>query len=165
MKFSILIACTCTLLMISCKSDGTKQDIHKETTSKDFSLSEFMVDNWETTEISIAMPTANGKDSTVVFNDDFSNPSAVRAQSTYFPDNHFAAWYVSDGEKVGYTEGSWSTKDDLLTVEYTYSNRKVNPTYKVEVIDEGFKATSIYDWDGDGAVDDTLVMKTKRIDL
>ena len=129
------------------------------------SLNDFMIGNWQTEYIKIEMPTVNKTDSTSVFEDDFSKPNIGRAQSTYKNDGTFSAWCKQpDGKKVGETGGTWKTKGDSLYVDYPYLGKQVQAWYSIKKTDEGFSGKVIYDWDNDGEFDDTLIMKTKRLE-
>ncbi|MHC9089001.1 hypothetical protein ACXIHB_09840 [Tenacibaculum sp. IMCC1] len=129
-------------------------------------LQEYLVGNWETTYLKIEYLTANETDSTSVFEDDFSKPKSGKAQSTYNSDGTFSAWFVqADGKKVGETNGKWKTSRDSLFVDYPYLGKQVQAWYKITQTSNGFSATSTYDWDNDGETDDTLLMRTKKIEL
>lgn len=129
------------------------------------SLNDFMIGNWQTEYIKIEMSTVNKTDSTSVFEDDFSKPNTGRAQSTYKNDGTFSAWFKQpDGKKVGETGGTWKTKGDSLYVDYPYLGKQVQAWYSIKKTDEGFSGKVIYDWDNDGEFDDTLIMKTKRLE-
>ncbi|MBA6156829.1 hypothetical protein H3Z83_09910 [Tenacibaculum sp. S7007] len=129
------------------------------------SLNDFMIGNWQTEYIKIEMPTVNKTDSTSVFEDDFSKPNVGRAQSTYKNDGTFSAWFKQpDGKKVGETSGTWKTNGDSLYVDYPYLGKQVQAWYSIKKTDEGFSGKVIYDWDNDGEFDDTLIMKTKRLE-
>ncbi|GFD99194.1 hypothetical protein KUL156_17870 [Alteromonas sp. KUL156] len=129
-------------------------------------LQEYLVGNWETTYLKIEYLTANETDSTSVFEDDFSKPNSGKAQSTYNSDGTFSAWFVqADGKKVGETNGKWKTSRDSLFVDYPYLGKQVQAWYKITQTNNGFSATSTYDWDNDGEIDDTLLMRTKKIEL
>ena len=138
------------MLFVSCKQE---QD-----------LSEYMVTNWQTAYIKIEMPTAYGKDSLQVYEDDFSKNNATIAQSTYLKDGTFKAWYVKpDGTKAGESDGKWNVKGDSLFIEYIVAGKLINPTYFIEKTEEGLLAKSKHDWDNDGEFDDILTMKSKKI--
>lgn len=126
-------------------------------------LSEYMVENWQTSYIKIDMPTYKKSDSTFVYEDDFSKADAALAKSSYVADGSFTAWYETKGKPTVPTKGTWSAKKDSLFISYFYDGRTVNVAYKIEKTEEGFLGKSIYDWDEDGEFDDTLIMKTKRI--
>jgi len=129
------------------------------------SLNDFMIGNWQTEYIKIEMPTVNKTDSTSVFEDDFSKPNVGRAQSTYKNDGTFTAWFKQpDGKKVGETGGTWKTKGDSLYVDYPYLGKQVQAWYLIKKNNEGFTGKVVYDWDNDGEFDDTLLMKSKRIE-
>lgn len=128
------------------------------------SLSDYMTTNWQTSYIKIEMPTAYGKDSLQVYEDDFSKKNAVIAQSSYLTDGTFKAWYVKpDGSKSGVSDGKWKVKGDSLFIEYIVAGKLINPSYYIEKTDEGLLAKSKHDWDKDGEFDDLLIMKSKRI--
>ncbi|MEE4001178.1 hypothetical protein V1T75_12615 [Tenacibaculum sp. FZY0031] len=130
-------------------------------------LQEYLVGNWETTYLKIEYASANETDSTAVFEDDFSKANSGKAQSTYNNDGTFSAWFVqADGKKVGETNGKWKTIGDSLFVDYPYLGKQVQAWYKItQTTNDSFSATSTYDWDNDGETDDTLLMKTKKIEL
>lgn len=130
------------------------------------SLKNYMIGNWETTNINIKMITVNKTDSTSVFEDNFSKPNVARAQSSYKKDGTFSAWFKQyDGKKTDETNGKWTTKNDSLYIDYIYLGKQVKASYKITKIKNGFKGKSLYDWDNDGEFDDTLIMNTKRIKL
>lgn len=130
------------------------------------SLQDFMVGTWQTEYIKIEMLTVNKSDSTSVFEDDFSKPNAGRAQSKYNEDGTFSAWFKQpNGDRVGETKGTWKVKGDSLYVDYPYLGRQVQAWYLITPKKDGFDGKVVYDWDNDGAFDDTLWMKTKRIKL
>jgi len=138
------------ILFVSCK--------------KDKSLKEFIVDSWETTYIKIDMPTYQKSDSTFVFEDDFKNNPPRRARSIYHEDGTFSAWYVNQQEeKKDESIGKWNVIMDSLYVEYFYNGKNVKTAYHIKKTAEGFIGKNVYDWDNDGAFDDVLIMKTKRL--
>ncbi|MGB1041935.1 MAG: hypothetical protein ACPGU6_00945 [Tenacibaculum sp.] len=151
-KKHIFLALIFGMLFAACKQE--KKD----------NLQEYMIGNWQTEYIKIEMPTINKTDSTSVFEDDFSKPNVGRAQSAYYKDGTFSAWFKqADGKKVGETKGNWKTKNDSLYVDYPYLGKQVQAWYKINKTQQGFDGKVIYDWDNDGEFDDTLFMKTKRI--
>lgn len=128
------------------------------------SIKEYMIDSWETTYLKIDMKTYQNSDSTFVFEDKFLNNPPRRAQSKYNKDGTFSAWFINPkGEKKGESKGKWNVKNDSLFVSFFYGGRDVNVGYLIEKTTEGFVGKSTYDWDEDGAFDDFLIMKTKRI--
>lgn len=151
----IITALIFGILFVACKQE-----------KKEPLLQEYLVGSWETTYLKIEYLTANETDSTSVFEDDFSKPNSGKAQSTYNNDGTFSAWFVqADGKKVGKTGGKWKTSGDSLFVDYPYLGKQVQAWYKITQTNNGFSATSTYDWDDDGEADDTLLMKTKKIEL
>lgn len=127
-------------------------------------LQKYMLNSWQTTYLKIEMPTYKLADSTYVFEDNFENNPKQIAQSKYFDDGTFDAWFVDDkGKKNGRTTGLWNIKNDSLFVQFFYGGRNIKVTYKIEPIKNGFIGTSLYDWDNDGELDDVLTMKTKKI--
>ena len=149
------------IFFATCKNEKSDKKVETKTSLKDF-----MVGNWETQYIKIEMPTVNKTDSTSVFEDDFSKPNTGRAQSTYNNDGTFSAWFKQpDGKKVGETKGTWKTKGDSLYVDYPYLGKQVQAWYFIKQNNNKFEGKVVYDWDGDGEFDDTLQMKSKRIDL
>ena len=153
MKTKYLFILLFGILFVACKQ-------------KEKNLSDYMIGNWETTHIKIKMVTVNKTDSTSVFQDDFSKPNSGKAQSSYKKDGTFSAWFKQpNGEKVDETNGKWKTKNDSLFIDYFYLGKQVQAWYKIQQIENGFKGTSIYDWDNDGKSDDTLIMTTKKIKL
>lgn len=135
-------------------------------TSEEKNLNKFMLGSWQTEYIKIEMATVNKTDSLQVFEDDFSKQNSGRAQSMYKKDGTFSAWFLQpDGKRVGETVGNWKTKGDSLFVDYPYVGKQVQAWYHIKQKENGFEGTVIYDWDNDGEFDDTLFMKTKRIDL
>lgn len=140
------------LLVCSLYSCNSKIDLQK-----------YMVASWETTYIKIIMPN-NSSEKPTVFEDDFSKPTSTKAQSIYYKNGDFEAWYLtSEGEKKGFTKGKWHCVGDTLKVNYTYNKRTINAAYKVKKTKEGFKAKSIYDWNNNGVANDTLYMRSKKI--
>ena len=128
------------------------------------SIKEYMVDSWETTYLKIEMPTYQKSDSTFVFEDEFLNSPPRRAQSKYNNDGTFSAWFINQkGEKQGESSGTWKVKKDSLFVSFFYGGKDVNVGYLIEKTTEGFTGKSLHDWDADGAFDDFLIMKTKRL--
>lgn len=160
----IITALIFGIFFVACKQEKKEKVI--ETTASKPLLKNFIVGSWQTTYLKITYPTANDTDSTSVFEDDFSKPTAGKAQSTYNNDGTFTAWFIQpDGKKVGETTGKWSTKGDSLLVDYPYLGNQVKAWYTIKQTEKGFNGTSIFDWDNDGENDDTLIMKTKRINL
>lgn len=134
--------------------------------SQEKSTKEYMIDSWETTYLKIEMKTYQKSDSTFVFEDQFLNNPSRRAQSKYNNDGTFSAWFINPkGEKKGESIGKWNVKKDSLFIEYFYGGRNVKVGYLIEKTNEGFIGKSTYDWDEDGALDDFLIMKTKRIKI
>lgn len=126
-------------------------------------LQKYMIATWETTYIKIIMPNSN-TDKSRIYEDDFSKPNSTKAQSTYYKNGNFEAWYLTaDGEKKGLTTGKWYCVKDTLRVNYIHNKRTINASYKIEKTKEGFKATSIYDWSNNGINNDTLYMRSKKI--
>ncbi|REH56420.1 hypothetical protein C7448_101459 [Tenacibaculum gallaicum] len=143
------------ILFVACKQE-----------KKESLLKEYLIGSWETTYLKIEYLSANETDSTSVFEDDFSKPSSGKAQSTYKNDGTFTAWFLqADGKKVSKAGGKWKTSRDSLFVDYPYLGKQVRAWYKITQTNNGFSATSTYDWDSDGENDDTLLMKTKKIEL
>lgn len=122
-----------------------------------------MLHTWETEYIKITMPTQNGTDSLFVYEDDFSKPNSIKAQSIYFSDGTFESWYLKNNKPMNKTKGNWHTKGDSLYIDYFYNQRQVKATYFIKITKNGFHGKSIYDWDNDGQKDDTLIMKSKRL--
>ena len=134
--------------------------------NKEKSLKEYMVNSWETTYLKIEMPTFQKSDSIYIVEDKFLNKTARRAQSTYYEDGTFTAWFVNQkGEKKEESNGKWSVVKDSLFIEFFYGGKDVRAAYKIEKTDEGFIGKSLSDWDNDGELDDLLTMKTKRINI
>ena len=156
------------MFFVACKQEKKEQPQEKtqeETPVSKPSLKEYMVGNWETNYIKIEYQTYKSTDSTSVFEDDFSKPNAGKAQSTYKNDGTFTAWFLkANGEKVGETTGNWQTKNDSLYVDYPYLGKQIQAWYHIEQTNEGFDGKVIYDWDDDGNFDDTLFMKSKRLE-
>ena len=99
-----------------------------------------------------------------LFEDKFDNNPDRIAQSKYNADGTFSAWFINkQGIKDSESNGNWSIIENTLHIEYFYLGRNVKVDYIVTKTDEGFSAVSVYDWDDDGEIDDTLLMKTKRI--
>ena len=110
------------------------------------------------------MPTANKSDSLKVIEDRFDHDPERIAQSQYFIDGTFSAWFLTkEGKQVDRTTGKWSMKKDSLFVDFVYGWKTVTVGYKIIPIENGFKGISKYDWDNDGEYDDLLTMKTKMI--
>ena len=129
------------------------------------SMDEFdMVNKWQTTYLKVEMPTASKSDSLKVIEDRFDNNPERVAQSQYFADGTFSAWFLTkEGKQVDRTTGKWSMKEDTLFVDFVYGWKTVTVGYKIIPIENGFKGISKYDWDNDGEYDDLLTMKTKMI--
>ncbi len=138
------------MLFVSCKQEK--------------SMKEFMTDSWETTYLKLEMPTYEKSDSLVVFEEKFDNNPELIAQSKYNKDGTFSAWFVDrKGGHISDSEGTWKVKEDSLFVDFFYDGRDMKVGYKITRTAEGFQGESNYDWDNDGAFDDFLIMKTKRI--
>ncbi len=154
--FFFIIIMSFSLIFLGCKNE-------KNTNEK--KLKDFMVGKWETQYIKIEYPTYQKTDSSFVFEDDFSNPNTGRAQSEYLNDGTFTAWFKNpDSTRILETKGTWKTKgQDSLFVNYQYSGNKVQAWYSIQQKDNQFSGVAIYDWDIDGTKDDTLIMKSKRI--
>lgn len=148
--FNFFLCIVFGTLLVSCKKEPT--------------LQEYMIDSWQTTYLKIEMPTVNKTDSLSLYEDKFDNNPDRIAQSKYNPDGTFTAWFINkQGIKDSKSNGTWSVNQDTLHIAYFYLGRNVKVAYKVTKTNEGFNATSIYDWDDDGEIDDTLTMKTKRL--
>lgn len=131
---------------------------------KEKSLEEYMTDSWQTTYLKLEMPTYEKSDSLYVFEDKFDKNPELIAQSIYHKDGTFNAWFINkEGEKISESDGNWSVKNDSLFVDFSYNNRDIKVGYYIEKTAEGFLGKSTFDWDNDGALDDFLTMKTKRI--
>jgi hypothetical protein len=131
---------------------------------KEKSLETYMTDSWQTTYLKIEMPTYEKSDSLYVFEDKFDKNPELIAQSKYYKDGTFKAWFINkEGEKISESDGTWSVKNDSLFVDFTYNNRNTKVGYHIEKTEEGFLGKSTFDWDNDGGFDDFLTMKTKRI--
>jgi hypothetical protein len=131
---------------------------------KEKTLQEYMVDSWQTTYLKIEMPTYNNADSLHVYEDKFDNNPELIAQSKYNTDGTFNAWFVNEkGEKISESNGKWNVENDSLFVKFFYNKREMEVSYHITKTEEGFLGKSINDWDNDGALDDFLTMKTKRI--
>ena len=129
-------------------------------------LDSYMVNSWQTTYLKIDMPTYLKSDSIYVYEDTFEVDPQLIAQSTYFDDGTFKAWYLNpQGEKLNESLGKWRIEGDSLFVAYDYQGKNSKVSYYIEKTEEGFKGVSLHDWDSDGEFDDLLVMKTKRIVL
>ena len=134
--------------------------------TKEKSLKEYMTNSWQTTYMKIEMPTYEKSDSLYVFEDKFDKNPELIAQSTYFSDGTFKAWFWNqEGEKISESDGNWTTKNDTLYVDFFYDNRTVKVGYHITKTEQGFIGKSIYDWDNDGELDDFLTMKTKQIKI
>lgn len=154
MKKSILFTAVFGLLLMACKAYKDKQ------------LSNFMVGDWQTEYIKVEMPTANKSDSLIVIEDDFNKPNALNTQSTYKKDGTFSSWIKkNDGSRVEKSTGKWKAKGDSLYVEYPFLGREIKAWYLITRKNSTFNGKVVYDLDGDGEFDDTLQMKSKRIDL
>lgn len=123
-----------------------------------------MIGKWQTTYLKVEFETYNKSDSIFVFEDKFDAENKLVAQSEYFEDGTFKAWYLKpNGEKDGESVGKWSVVNDSLFLRYNYLGNEMNPAYSFELSETGFKARSLYDWDRDGEKDDQLIMETKRL--
>ncbi|OAD46765.1 hypothetical protein [Polaribacter atrinae] len=132
----------------------------------ELSTKEFMVDSWETTYLKIEMYTVNKTDSLQVYEDKFDDNPELVAQSQYNNDGTFSAWFKNTkGEQISKAIGEWDVVGDSLKVSFNYGGRDKKVSYLIKRTKEGFVGTSKYDWDEDGAFDDLLTMKTKRIKL
>lgn len=150
-KSKIIYLLVLGMLFVACKQEND--------------LENYMVNNWQTTFMKIEMPTAYGKDSLQVYEDNFSKEGSIVAQSSYKKDGTFKAWYLQNGIKTQETDGKWSVKGDSLYVEYTLAGKTVKPAYKAEKTEKGLFLVSKFDWDNDGQKDDLLTMKSKQIQL
>lgn len=131
---------------------------------KEKSLETYMIASWQTTYLKLEMPTYEKSDSLYVFEDKFDKDPALIARSVYHKDGTFDAWFVNkEGEKISESDGNWFVKNDSLFVDFTYNNQNIKVGYHIEKTSEGFLGKSVFDWDNDGAFDDFLTMKTKRI--
>lgn len=153
MRFKFLMGLACSFFVLSsCQ------------TSNDNRLKEYMIGRWQTEYIKVEFETYNASDSTFVMEDRFENNPERIAQSEYFYDGTFHAWFLDrNQEKQGETSGKWSISNDTLFTSYFYLGKDVKATYKLTTNEGGFEAISLYDWDNDGKNDDLLLMKTKRI--
>lgn len=148
------VALICSILFWQCNQ-----------AKKEASLKNHMIGKWQTTYLKIDFNTYNSSDSTFVMEDKFDNNPERIAQSEYYEDGTFKAWFLDRNKsQQGLTSGKWSASNDTLFTSYFYLGKDVKALYKVLKIDNGFKATSKYDWDNDGEQDDLLIMKTKRIE-
>lgn len=140
--------------------------IHQCGTTQQKDLNQFMVDSWQTSFIKITMPTHMGSDTTSVYEDKFTKKNTFLAQSVYRNDGTFEAWYLSPkGERKNRTTGQWQASGDSLNLSYVFNKKDVRVHYQITETNEGFEGVSVSDWDNDGVKDDTLIMRTKRIDL
>lgn len=131
---------------------------------KEKSLQEYLTDSWQTTYLKLEMPTYEKSDSLEVYEDKFDNNPELIAQSKYYKDGTFKAWFINrKGEKTSESDGKWSVKNDSLFVSFFYEGRQMKVSYYITKTEEGFLGKSTYDWDNDGDLDDFLTMKTKRI--
>ena len=134
------------------------------TCKKEKSLQDYLTDSWQTTYLKLEMPTYEKSDSLEIYEDKFDKKPELIAQSKYNTDGTFNAWFINKkGEKVSQSDGKWSVVNDSLFVEFFYDSRDMKVSYHITKTDEGFLGKSTYDWDNDGAFDDFLTMKTKRI--
>jgi len=137
--------------------------------NKDETLQVNMIGGWETTLLKIEYKTYNGEISDFVYEDKFQNNPPRRAQSKYYPDGTFEAWFVDpNNERIGEkTNGTWKTSKDSLFTSYFYLGKQIDAKYVVKDMDayKSFKAFSLFDWDDDGYADDLLTMEAKRINL
>ena len=123
-----------------------------------------MIGKWQTTYLKIDFKTFNKSDSLYIMEDKFDNNPERIAQSEYSKDGTFQAWFLDrEGKQQGLTSGKWTTSNDTLFTSYFYLGKDVKAIYKVKKTEAGFEATSLYDWDNDNEFDDSLLMKTKRI--
>ena len=128
------------------------------------SLSDYMITDWQTSYIKIEMPSAYGKDSLQVYEDNFSKEKVTLAQSSYKNDGTFNAWYIRpNGSKAGESNGKWKVEGDSLFIEYFVQGKLIKPSYYIEKTKEGLLAKSKHDWDNDGEYDDFLTMKLKNL--
>ena len=149
-KIIIMIVLFLGILIVSC--------------NKEKSLQEYIVDSWQTTYLKIEMPTHNKTDSLHTYEDNFNNNPKLIAQSKYYKDGTFTAWFINTkGEKVSESNGKWNIKNDSLFVKFYYNKKEMKVGYYIVKTNDGFLGKSIYDWDNDGDFDDFLIMKTKRI--
>lgn len=127
-------------------------------------LNEFMLGKWQTKYIKIDMPTAANTDSTIVFEEKFDKPNPTVAQSIYKADGTFTSWFLKpDGTKESETIGKWETKGDSLFVDYKHIGKNVKAWYYIKQLKNGFEGTSVHDWDWDNEHDDTLFMKSEKL--
>lgn len=127
----------------------------------------FIVGKWQTSFVRLDYPSYRGSDSAHYFVDRFQKGTERFAQSEYFPDGTFKAWFVDkDGNKQDETTGTWSLHKDSLSTSYFYLGKQMSPVYRIKEYKnkKGFKATSIFDWDGDGESDDQIIMRTDKLD-
>lgn len=134
--------------------------------TKEKPLNEYIINSWQTTYMKIEMPTYENSDSLYVYEDRFDNNPELIAQSTYFSNGTFKAWFINQkGEKISESDGKWSVKNDSLYVDFFYNNRDIKVGYHITKTNEGFEGKSKFDWDNDGTLDDFLLMKTKQIKI
>lgn len=132
--------------------------------NKEKTLTEYMVNSWETTYLKIEMPTFLKSDSINIVEEKFLNKPVRRARSSYLKDGTFTAWFVNQkDEKSEASNGTWTVKKDSLLIEFFYGGKDVKASYHIEKTENGFIGKSLSDWDNDGEFDDLLTMKTKRI--
>lgn len=132
--------------------------------TREMSMKEYMVGNWQTKYLNLKMPTYQQSDSTFVMEDDFSKEEATLAQSIYKEDGTFTAWYLTPkGEKEKTTSGVWKIKKDSLFITFSVNEVATKASYYIEKTEDGFLGKSTNDWDKDGEKDDFLLIKTKRI--
>lgn len=131
------------------------------------SLKEYVVGSWETAYMKVVIPTLNNTDSVSVLEYDYNKLELGKTKTNYLKDGTFVSWFqLSNGEKAGNVKGKWTTKKDTLLLDfYTLGKQiQVKVGYLITKTPEGFNGKSIYDYDKDGKLDDTLFVKEKRID-
>ncbi|MGY0407369.1 MAG: hypothetical protein ACWIPJ_03295 [Polaribacter sp.] len=132
--------------------------------TKEISVQEYMVGSWQTTYLKMEMPTYQTSDSLEIYEDKFENNSTIVTQSKYNKDGTFSTWFINKkGTHSANADGKWNVKGDSLFVSFFYNGKTMNVTYHITPTNHGFTGKSTYDWDNDGSLDDTLIMKTKRI--
>ncbi|MEN0005180.1 MAG: hypothetical protein AAF798_13595 [Bacteroidota bacterium] len=147
------------MLVWACQSNPESTDA--TTTNKSTkSLEEAMPGVWETVSVRVEVNSAEGKDSSYVFEvseETWETDLGIKPIKTYYElDNKFRSEYrgAANDTLINVNKGLWNTiGDTLMLIEPT-----VTYIYKVTLFNNGTgEFRSLLDWDGDGLPDDQYI--------
>ena len=154
-KWVVIVAIT-ILFLVGCQSSNTD--------SEKSDLEEIIPGTWEAVSLNVKVNTAEGKDTSYVFDvteNEWMRKIGQSIKTAYqLEQNNFhRTYYDRDGNKVYEDRGKWYVFGDslmMVTPEATYN-------YIVSI--NGVKATffSMVDWDIDGSEDDEYTGVQRKV--